>query len=345
MDSLYKTANKHDSCLRGTLIWNLMEDCLLLARARLNPDMYLSFGEHLQKALDDAMYDILTSPTSTCVFDVSDKQCLRLDHFEFDEFFDDESFAIGKKSGRWKQALQCMEVNTKELIQMALASRASRASGKMTLVDVSRRLKTNHVTFLVLEHRDHPDAKAFVAKHSRKRDSKKLKLKLRNNNAKKKHKLKVQKSGGNKRASQIMKSHLISPVYRFELCVHQCEKIISADSNGFSDPYIIAECLNHTQKSQVIKKTLSPKFNWVGRWRIREGYFDTTGKPLVVNLTLKDWNLIMGHKTIGTLHLRFTPGESLEETWKRWKMPDGKEDSRGIYGRIQLSAKFVPVLE
>jgi len=342
MSKVYTTDNKRESNLLDahTEIFTRMEDVLYEAKERLDPDRYVLFGESLQIVFDEAMFHLLTHRESNRMFVLKDNHWLRADYREFKSFFDEQE--IGHRDNRWIEVLKIMELSTTELKEQSENRTSGLLDEPLSLVRASRQINTTTPLFLVLAHRNDPDAKAFVKKIFSKSPAPPATRPRGSNNFFNQDNGSIQLPRVSTNRDRIRNQLKVSrsPPYRFTLIIHQCRDILGVDRNGKSDPYVKIKCRKTVKHTPVIKKSVNPVYNYEFTCRIPEGFFEHPDQELEVELKLKDWNRLLKKKKIGSLFLRFKKKTGADEQWKQWRKPDGGEDLEGKHGRIQYSAFF-----
>ena len=93
------------------------------------------------------------------------------------------------------------------------------------------------------------------------------------------------------------------------LIVHRAKHLKGVDRNKSSDPYCTVEYNGITRKSQVIKKTTNPV------WEYRSDFEHKGGE---VKVAVYDWSLLLSRRLLGFLTIdarKIVPGEKIEEKW------------------------------
>jgi len=119
----------------------------------------------------------------------------------------------------------------------------------------------------------------------------------------------------------------------------QAKDLKSADSNGFSDPYVVIKKGSQTKKTKIVKRNLNPAWN---------EQFTFDGASGVLEFQCMDWDRWGSHDALGTVSLdlkRVEEGKNFEE----WLTLEGKP-KEGITGAIHVIVYWskkgdVPVLQ
>ncbi|KAL6056000.1 phosphatidylserine decarboxylase [Balamuthia mandrillaris] len=74
-----------------------------------------------------------------------------------------------------------------------------------------------------------------------------------------------------------------------QVTVKEAKNLLAADSNGFSDPFVILSLPGQTHKTKVIKKSLNPVFNESFTFSLSEPHHDYKNQTLNVEVRDKDF--------------------------------------------------------
>lgn len=108
---------------------------------------------------------------------------------------------------------------------------------------------------------------------------------------------------------------------------------------GLSDPYVGLVWDNQKYaKTQIIKKTLAPKWNETFRIPMSRKEMETA----FLELKVKDWNRTSRNEFMGSVKLNFSkyPTQQTHESWFDLKGRDGITENPKVKGSILVSFKI-----